>query len=57
MAANEHVVLRAATVACLAVILVQIFLYAGAVTVNLSKPDIEPYEHTMIWVVKKSYRQ
>ena len=52
MAANEHVVLRAVTVACLAVILVQIFLYAGAVTVNLSKPDIEPYEQTMIWAAK-----
>lgn len=52
MAANEHVVLRASIVACLAVIFVQIFLYAGAVTINLSKADIEPYEQTMIWAAR-----
>ncbi|MFK8050946.1 MAG: sodium:solute symporter [Halioglobus sp.] len=52
MAANEHVVLRSAVYACLALILVQIFLYAGAVTINLSKPDIEPYEQTMIWAAR-----
>ena len=52
MAANEHVVLRAATYACMALIIVQIFLYAGAVTVNLSKSDIEPYEQTMIWAAR-----
>lgn len=52
MAANEHVVVRSAVYACLALILVQIFLYAGAVTINLSKSDIEPYEQTMIWAAR-----
>lgn len=54
MAANEHVVLRSSTLACLAVIFVQIFLYAGAVTINLSKADIEPYEQTMIWAARNA---
>lgn len=52
MARNEHVVLRASIVACLALIFVQIFLYAGATVVNLSKADISPPEQTMIWAAK-----
>ncbi len=52
MARDEHVVLRSSIWACLALILVQIFLYAGASVVNLSKPDITPPEHTMIWAAK-----
>jgi sodium/pantothenate symporter len=52
MARNEHVVLRAAIVACLAVAVIQIMIYASAVTVNLSNPNISPPEQTMIWAAK-----
>lgn len=52
MAKNEHVVLRSSIIACLALILVQIFLYAGAVVINLSNTSITPPENTMIWAAK-----
>jgi sodium/pantothenate symporter len=52
MARNEHVVLRASIVACLAVALLQVFLYAAGATVNLSNPDIMPPEQTMIYAAK-----
>ncbi len=52
MAASEHVVLRSATLACIAVIVLQIVLYAAGAVVNLSKPDIEPAEQTMIWAAR-----
>ncbi|MFK8021613.1 MAG: sodium:solute symporter [Pseudomonadales bacterium] len=52
MARNEHVVLRASIFACVAMILVQIFLYAGAAVINLTATDITPPEHTMIWAAK-----
>lgn len=52
MARDEHVVLRASIYACLAVALLQVFLYAAGATVNLSNPGIEPAEQTMIWAAR-----
>ena len=49
MAKNEHVVIRSACIAALAVVAVEIMLYAAAATVNLSKPDIMPADQVMIW--------
>lgn len=49
MARNEHVVLRAACVAAMSVVTIQTFLFAAATTVNISNPDIEPFEKVMIW--------
>jgi Na+/proline symporter len=49
LAKNEHVVLRSACIAGIAVISIQVLLYAGAIVVNLSNPNIEPFEKVMIW--------
>lgn len=49
MAKNEHVVLRAATIACVVVALLQVMVYGMGAVINLGKPDIEPYESATIW--------
>lgn len=49
MARNEHVVLRAAIIACLVVALLQVLVYAMGGVINLGKADIEPYERATIW--------
>jgi len=49
MARNEHVVLRSACIAAIAVISIRALLFAGAAVVNASNPDIEPFETVMIW--------
>ncbi len=49
MARNEHVVLRSACIAAMSVPVIQAFLFAAASTVNLSNPDIEPFEKVMVW--------
>lgn len=52
MARNEHVVLRAAIVACLAVIAVQLLVYGAGGFINLAKHDIEPSETVMLWAAR-----
>lgn len=52
MARNEHVVIRAAIYACLAVAFIQLVVYGTGGFVNLAKPDIEPVESVMIWASK-----
>ena len=49
MARSEHVVMRSACVAALAITVVQIALYACAVAVNIIDSAIEPKEDVMIW--------
>jgi sodium/pantothenate symporter len=49
LAKNEHVVLRSACLAAICVISIQTLLYVGAAVVNLSNPDIVPFEKVMIW--------
>lgn len=49
MAKNEHVVLRAACFACLAVGMLQVVVYGMGAAINLGKSDIDPYEGAMIW--------
>lgn len=49
MARNEHVVLRAAIIACLVVALLQVLVYAMGGVINLGDPGIEPYESATIW--------
>ena len=49
MAKNEHVVLRAATIACLAVALLQVMVYGMGGVINLGKADIVPPESATIW--------
>jgi sodium/pantothenate symporter len=49
MAKNEHVVLRAAIIACVAVALLQVMVYGMGGVINLGKSDIEPYESATIW--------
>lgn len=49
MAKNEHVVLRASCLACLAVGLLQVVVYGMGGVINLGKVDIVPYESAMIW--------
>jgi len=49
MAKNEHVVLRAAIIACVVVALLQVMVYAMGGAINLGKSDIEPYESATIW--------
>lgn len=48
MAKNEHVVMRSACLAAISVVAIQVMLYAAAVTINLSKSDIDPHEEAMI---------
>jgi sodium/pantothenate symporter len=49
MAKNEHVVLRAAIIACVVVALLQVMVYGMGGVINLGKSDIEPYESATIW--------
>jgi sodium/pantothenate symporter len=49
MAKNEHVVLRAACYACLAVGLLQVIVYGFGAVINLGKVDIDPPESATIW--------
>lgn len=49
MAKDEHVVLRAACIAGIAIPTIQTMVYAAAVTVNLSNPTIEPKEEALVW--------
>ncbi len=49
MAKNEHVVVRAACIACVAVALMQAFVYGMGGAINLAKSDIVPYESATIW--------
>jgi len=49
MAKNEHVVLRAAILACLVVALLQVMVYGMGGVINLGKSDITPPESATIW--------
>ncbi|MDX1405606.1 MAG: sodium:solute symporter family protein [Woeseiaceae bacterium] len=49
MAKDEHVVVRAACIACVGVALMQAFVYGLGGAINLAKPDIVPYESATIW--------
>jgi sodium/pantothenate symporter len=49
MAKNEHVVLRSACIACLAVGLLQVVVYGMGAVINLGKPNIDPPESATIW--------
>ena len=50
MASNEHVVIRSACGALIAMLLLYLITNFAATTVNLINPNIEPPESTMIWV-------
>jgi len=50
MARSEHVVLRSACGALIAMLLLYLVTNFAAATVNLINPDITPAESTMIWV-------
>ncbi len=52
MARNEHVVIRAAVYACLAVAFLQIAVYGTGGVVNLVNASITPSENVMIWAAK-----
>ena len=52
MARDEHVVLRAAIYACLAVIFMQILIYGAGGFINLANPAIEPSETVMLWAAQ-----
>jgi sodium/pantothenate symporter len=52
MARNEHVVLRAAILACLCVIVLQMLVYGIGGLINLANPDIIPSETVIIWAAK-----
>lgn len=49
MAKNEHVVLRAAILACLCVGLLQLVVYGFGGIINLGNPNIDPPESATIW--------
>lgn len=49
MAKNEHVVLRAATIACLVLAYMQVMVYGMGSMINLANPDINPPESATIW--------
>lgn len=49
MAKNEHVVVRAACLACLAAALLQVIIYGIGGIINLGKVDIVPPESATIW--------
>lgn len=52
MARNEHVVIRAAILTCMAVIILQIFIYGVSGLINIYNPGIEPVETVMIWAAR-----
>ena len=49
MARNEHVVLRAATIAALFVVLLQVMVYGMGGVINIGNPAIIPPESATIW--------
>ncbi len=49
MARSEHVVIRSACGAALAMFVLYLVITFGATSVNLSKADIEPVDSVMIW--------
>lgn len=49
MARNEHVVLRSAICACVAVAILQVAIYSMGGVINVASPDIEPYDRATIW--------
>jgi len=49
MARNEHVVLRAAILACLCVGLLQVMVYGLGAVINLGDPHLDPPESATIW--------
>jgi sodium/pantothenate symporter len=49
MARNEHVVLRAAILACFFVIVLQMLVYGIGGLMNLANTNITPTETVMIW--------
>ena len=49
MAKNEHVVLRSAAVAVISIAVIQTVVFAAASTVNLSNPEIDPWEEVLVW--------
>ena len=49
MARNEHVVLRAAVLACIFVGLLQVLVYGLGGIINLGQADIDPPESATIW--------
>ena len=52
MARSEHVVIRSACGALIAMLLLYLVTNFAAATVNLVKPDITPADSTMIWVAQ-----
>jgi len=52
MARDEHVVLRAAILACFCVIILQMLVYGIGGLMNLAKTDITPSETVLIWAAK-----
>lgn len=52
MARDEHVVLRAAILACFCVIVLQMLVYGIGGLINLAKSDITPSETVLIWAAK-----
>ncbi|MEM8496614.1 MAG: sodium:solute symporter family protein [Pseudomonadota bacterium] len=52
MARNEHVVLRAAILACFCVIVLQMLVYGMGGLMNLAKIDIDPSETVLIWAAQ-----
>ncbi|MGI9307871.1 MAG: sodium:solute symporter family protein [Gammaproteobacteria bacterium] len=52
MARDEHVVLRAAILACFCVIVLQMLVYGLGGLMNLAKADITPSETVLIWAAK-----
>jgi sodium/pantothenate symporter len=52
MAKDEHVVLRAAILACFCVIVLQMLVYGIGGLMNLAKTDITPSETVLIWAAQ-----
>lgn len=52
MARDEHVVVRAAILACFCVIILQMMVYAIGGFINLANPDISPSETVIIWAAQ-----
>ena len=52
MAKDEHVVIRAAIYACIAVALLQILIYGVGGLINNANPNISPSETVMIWAAQ-----
>ncbi len=50
MAKNEHVVLRAACIACFAAAVLSVIVYGIGTIANLGNPNIDPPEGATIWV-------